>query len=180
MENLKCYRCGSSDFDLSATYPPIFIRPKETTFLFLKRGAQAAAKVCKSCGAVMLTVNKNEIKKLQKKTKGSKLIMTIFSIAMITLLALMQYHLNALEKGAVEKHKQLEIKENEVRLLNRNIKRPSTNQDSLLDYIIAAAEEKKDNALDWKSIKADVMKQPAEERRHFILKSIEKTQGLKS
>jgi len=80
-----------------------------------------AAKVCRACGAVTLTVDKNEMSNLQKKTKGTKLFMFFFVIIMSTLFAYMEYHVNFLEKELVNQHDQLEKKNVEIKKLTKNL-----------------------------------------------------------
>jgi cell division protein FtsB len=80
-----------------------------------------AAKVCRACGAVTLTVDKNEMSKLQNKPKSSQLFIFFFVILMSTLFAYTEYHVNFLEKELVKKHDQIEKKDAEIKQLTKNL-----------------------------------------------------------
>ncbi len=172
--SLKCNNCGSADVDITSTMPRISIRPKDMKFWSLNIGGKkTAAQVCKSCGSVMFTVDP---KKYSESKKG-QMLSTIIIVIMMSLLTYMEYNLNELERGMEEDYKKITLKEEEVKSRDKQIKKLSSTQNSLLDLLVIIADDKNDseeNSSVWKKIKKDISTIPIDARKEGILLALEK------
>ncbi|MDH4028495.1 MAG: hypothetical protein OEU95_06675, partial [Nitrospirota bacterium] len=73
--------------ELATTTPPISVRPGNMKFMTLKTGVKMAALLCKSCGAVALTVDPEKVKGSQSGSKKGQLFTFVFMLIIITMTA---------------------------------------------------------------------------------------------